>query len=1078
MKKVAMQDLTTAPILRGLVTTEEQATMANMTGLQEKRGRSIRSRLILLLILILIPVLAIQAYMYYGAFQERKAAELRSNLEIARAVAKSFDTFVRDVLRLELAVGFALTSSPGSNRKDQNRILLKTREDNPELWEIFWVSPKGVVLSATGTQFLGINFADREYFKKIVAGREYVISDLLLSRTTRKPSFTISRAIRDKKGLLIGVVTIGILPERLDKALGVERFKGGGLAIVDSKGMLTFRYPVIETTWEERNWLKQYPQFGDALKGKEVSATVYAPFEGKNRMVGFTPIPSIGWAASAGQREEEVIGPILAAIGRNAVIAGLILAMAFFIALSVARRIANPIMMLRQYARALGRGQGGQPLPAQSVSELNDLADAFNAMAEDLSARKTALQESERRWATTLSSIGDAVIATDVAGRITFMNAVAEQLTGWRLVDAATKPVPDVFNIINEQTRREVENPVTKVLKEGMIIGLANHTILIRKDGTEIPIDDSGAPIRGADGETLGVVLVFRDISERKQTEEALRTAHDELEVRVQDRTQALLVANAAAKSEHQRLYDVLETLPVYVILLTPDYHVPFANRFFRERFGDSCGMRCYEYLFNRTEPCEICETYSVIKTNAPHHWEWTGPDRRNYDIYDFPFVDSDGSSLILEMGIDITRQKEAQEALGETNQALEQRTEELQQAYQKIVDEMDKKQRLEDQLRQSQKMEAIGTLAGGIAHDFNNILGAIVGFTEMAIDDVEGQPLVERNLHAVLKSAMRARDLVKQILAFSRKTNYERTPLSLTPLMKETVQLLRASIPATVEIRFTNTASSDMVLASPVEVQQVLMNLATNASLAIRDKGTLEVSLSDVDFEPDSPVFGTDVAPGEYLQLAVKDTGTGMSPDVMKRVFEPFFTTRELGKGTGMGLAVVYGIVKDLQGTITVESTPEIGSTFRVLLPKIRTELKEEELPTAQTPGGKERILFVDDEGMLVEWGKAILERIGYMVTAMTDSTEALKTFSSNPDEFDLVITDQTMTNLTGVELAKELLKIRPHIPVIICTGHSEAVSPEKAKEIGIREYLMKPLVRQELAAAVRRALLLPQRN
>ena len=392
----------------------------------KNRRKTIQSRLVLLLVMVLVPVIGIQAYMYYGAFQERKAAELRSNMEIARAVAKSFDTFVKDVLRLELAVGFALTSSPGSNREDENRILLRTREDNPELWEIFWVSPKGVVLSATGTQFLGMNFADREYFKEIVAGREYVISDLLLSRTTGKPSFTISRAIRDEKGLLIGVVTIGILPERLDKTLGVERFKGGGLAVIDSKGMLAFRYPVIETTWERRNWLKQYPQFGDALKGKEVSATVYAPFEGKNRMVSFTPIPSIGWAASAGQREEEVTGPILAAIGRNAVIAGLILAMAFFIALSVARRIANPVMMLRQYALALGRGQGRQPLPAQSVSELNDLADAFNTMAENVRARETALQESEQRWATTLASIGDAVIATDVAGRITFMNAVAE----------------------------------------------------------------------------------------------------------------------------------------------------------------------------------------------------------------------------------------------------------------------------------------------------------------------------------------------------------------------------------------------------------------------------------------------------------------------------------------------------------------------------------------------------------------------------------------------------------------------------------------------------------------------------
>jgi CheY-like chemotaxis protein len=319
----------------------------------------------------------------------------------------------------------------------------------------------------------------------------------------------------------------------------------------------------------------------------------------------------------------------------------------------------------------------------------------------------------------------------------------------------------------------------------------------------------------------------------------------------------------------------------------------------------------------------------------------------------------------------------------------------------------------------------------------------------------------------------MRAKDLVKQILAFSRKTNYERSPLSLSPLIKETVQLLRASIPTTVEIRFTNTASSDAVLAAPVEVQQILMNLATNASLAMQERGgMLEISLADIEFTPDSPILDLDVMPGEYLQLAVRDTGIGMSPGVMKRIFEPFFTTREVGKGTGMGLAVVYGIVKDLKGTITVESAPGIGSVFRVLLPKAKAEVKEEESRAAQIPGGKERILFVDDEDLLVEWGQATLERLGYSVVTMTDSTEALERFSADPSGFDLVITDFTMSGLTGIQLAEELLNIRPDIPIILCTGHSETVSPDIAKEAGIKEYLMKPLVKQELATAVRRVL------
>jgi signal transduction histidine kinase/ActR/RegA family two-component response regulator len=425
----------------------------------------------------------------------------------------------------------------------------------------------------------------------------------------------------------------------------------------------------------------------------------------------------------------------------------------------------------------------------------------------------------------------------------------------------------------------------------------------------------------------------------------------------------------------------------------------------------------------------------------------------------------------------DITERKQAEESLKRAHNSLElrvqERTAELSQAYEALQHEMKEREKMEGQLRQSQKMEAIGTLAGGIAHDFNNILAAILGFTEMAAEDVADRPEVERNLRNVLKSAMRARELVKQILAFSRKTSHERTPLSLSSVITETVHLLRASIPSTIEITLTNTATSDTILAAPIEIQQILMNLATNASLAMQDKGgTLEVSLTDIDFAPESPVLGPDVIPGEYLQLLVKDTGIGMTPDVMKRVFEPFFTTREVGKGTGMGLAVVYGIVKDLQGTITVESTPGVGSTFRVFLPKVKAEQKEEQPQTAQIPGGRERILFLDDEDMIVEWGEAVLERLGYQVTALTDSTEALKTFSSDPSQFDLVITDQTMPGIPGLQLSKELLKIRPDIPIILCTGHSDTVSPEMAKEAGIREFLMKPLVKQELAQVIRRVL------
>ncbi|HTP65888.1 MAG TPA: PAS domain-containing protein, partial [Geobacteraceae bacterium] len=281
------------------------------------------------------------------------------------------------------------------------------------------------------------------------------------------------------------------------------------------------------------------------------------------------------------------------------------------------------------------------------------------------------LREQKEWLRVTLASIGDAVITCDTDGRITFLNAMAEALTGWSAEDARDLPIGEVFRLINEETRGPAEDIVTLVLRDGQTKTLANHTALVMKDGREVPIEDSAAPILAADGRVIGAVIVFHDVTEKRRAQEALRRSHDELERCVGERTKELVVARDIASAERQRLYDVLETLPVYVVLLSSDYHVPFANRFFRERFGESQGRRCYEYLFNRTEPCEICETYSVLKSNAPHHWYWTGPDGRDYDIYDYPFVDSDGSAMILEMGIDITEQRQAQKALTEMNEAV-----------------------------------------------------------------------------------------------------------------------------------------------------------------------------------------------------------------------------------------------------------------------------------------------------------------------------------------------------------------------------------------------------------------------
>jgi len=392
----------------------------------------------------------------------------------------------------------------------------------------------------------------------------------------------------------------------------------------------------------------------------------------------------------------------------------------------------------------------------------------------------------------------------------------------------------------------------------------------------------------------------------------------------------------------------------------------------------------------------------------------------------------------------------------------------------QAIIEDISQAKQLEDQLRQAQKMEAIGTLAGGIAHDFNNILAAIIGYTELAHLDLDESSPVRPNLDQVLQGAVRARDLVKQILTFSRRDEQEKTLVRLTPIVKEALNLLRASLPTTIEIIQDIDPASGLVLADPVQIHQLLMNLCTNAAQAMREKGgLLTIKLEDVEVQPWEAARHKDLNPGAYVRLTVNDTGQGMDQQTLARIFDPYFTTKEKGRGTGLGLAVVHGIVKNHNGAVTFQSQPGQGTTCHVYLPRIEgREASDQGLQTTQLPTGGERILLVDDETDLVEVVKKMLELLGYQVTTRSSSLEALAAFQAEPDRFDLVITDQTMPRMTGINLAGEILKIRPDIPLILCTGYSETVSESEAKDIGVREFLFKPIVMRDLAEIVRRVL------
>lgn len=703
------------------------------------------------------------------------------------------------------------------------------------------------------------------------------------------------------------------------------------------------------------------------------------------------------------------------------------------------------------------------PLPENSeeyVELLSKITDPFvlalteKGYSEQLLKSEKSLRESEQRWATTLMSIGDAVIATDVTGRVTFMNRMAEGLTGWSLDEASGKQIQTVFNIVNEQTKAPVDNPVFKVLEKGVTVGLANHTMLIRKNNSGVPIDDSAAPIKDKDGKVTGVVLVFRDISgrkkaeedlfysnerlslissvanqllttskpqtiiqdicmkvmaflncdvffnflvdtqrgrlhlnayagvpvdvaetfewldfgqavcgcaakegkrivcenipdsnderaalvrsfgvkayvanpifsedrvigtlsfgskskpvftqddlslmntvaaqvsvamERQNAEEKLKRLNEELELRVIERTKQV-------SKERQRLYSILETLPVYVVLLDKDYRMPFVNKVFRERFGESNGRRCHEYLFNLNSPCENCETYKVLQSCGPHHWEWTGPDNRNYDIYDFPFVEADGSILILEMGIDVTERKRAEEKAQESARKL----------------------------RDTEKLAAIGATAGMVGHDIRNPLQAITSDIFLAkselysLSDCNEKKNALESMDEIEKNVDYINKIVQDLQDYARPLNPKIEETDLNSIINSF--FARNGLPENVEVSLKISDDARKIRADGYYLNRILYNLITNAVQAMPQGGRITIEAKK---EADATV------------LTVDDTGVGVPKSIQDKMFTLMFTTKS--KGQGFGLPVVKRMTESLGGTVTFESQEGKGTTFTVRIP------------------------------------------------------------------------------------------------------------------------------------------------
>jgi PAS domain S-box-containing protein len=543
---------------------------------------------------------------------------------------------------------------------------------------------------------------------------------------------------------------------------------------------------------------------------------------------------------------------------------------------------------------------------------------------------------------------------------------------------------------------------------------------LIKPDGSEGWILLNKAPMFDRDGQVIGVLGTYEDITERKRAEE-----------------------------ERMRLATAIEQAAEAIITTDANFIINYVNPAFTAMTSYECKEVIGRHLGLLKSDKHDRSFYSDIRETlmAGHVWSGRLTNRKKDGVlYE---AEATCSPIRNESG-DIIN-------------------------YVSIYRDITLQMKLEKELQHARKMEAIGTLAGGIAHDFNNILAAIAGHTELACFKAANDDSVRRNLDQVLKASARARDLVRQILTFSRHSEPKRQPVSIVSIVEETLMLLRPSLPTTIEIRKEIALSPDdgVVFADPTQIHQVLMNLCTNAAHAMQARGgLLRVKLSDtvIDDFPDSLHPGLE--PGPYVCLTVDDTGDGIDAALIERIFDPYFTTKNVGEGTGLGLSVVQGIVRTYGGTITVHSEPGKGATFRVLFPGIEKQTTAQAECIEDLPTGVERILFVDDEDILADFALEMLKSFGYSVVAKTNSFEALESFRADPNGFDLVITDMTMPGLRGDELAGELIAIQPDIPIILCTGFSELIDETRAREMGIREFVMKPYSIAKFADIIRKAI------
>ncbi len=686
-------------------------------------------------------------------------------------------------------------------------------------------------------------------------------------------------------------------------------------------------------------------------------------------------------------------------------------------------KILQPVSRLTRATRDFAEGSLKR-IDVSGNDEIGTLARAFDQMQQTLAGKIAQLHKSEIKYRSLVQHANSVILCWDKEGRVIFINDFGEDLFGFRREEIVGKNVVGTIVAEKESTGRDLTAMIDAILTTPEKYTL-NENENICRDGRRVWIQWSNNAIVDEKGEFVEMLSVGIDITDRKKTEQLLRETENRYRALFESANDAIIIrdADGICVDCNLKALELFRCTREELTGFPPEHLTPLL-----QPDGSDSSVQAKQLIKKALQ-------------GESQSFEWTiqRADGRLRDaLVNISSFEANGKKYIQSVLVDITRRK-----------------------------------RMESELRQAQKMEGIGTLAGGIAHDFNNILSAIIGYTELAQMKVSDDSELARDLHQVRKASERAKGLVRQILTFSRKETSEEAVLQISLVVKEALKLIRSSIPSTIEI-VQDISSTAPVLTDPTRIHQLVMNLCTNAYQAMQDTGgLLTVAMHEVIVNPENyPEL--DLDEGNYVQIEVSDTGCGMDEATLADIFDPFFTTKEQGCGTGLGLAVVYDIVTGMKGGISVTSQPGVGTTFYIYLP-----IAKEKYPASATPpvqesivAGNEQIMVVDDEEAIRDLLRAIFAGAGYRVFDYTDGREAWEAFRQEPDRWNLIVTDQTMPFMTGEELAVRAIKLRPEIPVILCTGYSESISEEKALALGIKDYLHKPISLNKLLASVRKAV------